>query len=583
MATIPLMYQAPQVTTPDWGRTMLTMAQLREMQDQGAIRAFQLGQAQREQGQLDQFMQQWGQASRAPGGAPLPPSGGMTPGSSPMLPARQVMTGANSPDVGGMEAGGLPYASVATPTQFPGVARPPGPPPGDIQGPPAPGGPQAPMPPQVPAGGPQAQASPVTTPALPTSGSNHMDDVESRVKLYQWAMANTPLVAPKIIKPMIEADTAIMNAQNQQFDRQMKQLGTMQQWLSAVQDTPEASKPLVYDQARQFALAAKLPGAETLPPVWNEAAAGRVEAASRLLQTQQERIKQQQDQFKLVTDRYDALTKGREADIKAGELGVKKTQAQIDQAKLLEVTTHDTMGGGLATVPKYPGAAAAMGLPGAQGGMATSLTDAQGNPMRGKAAMEAEGKLRDDFTKDSKEYRTVVDNYGTLNRATQNPSQAGDIALVFAYMKILDPTSVVREGEQATVQNAGTIPERIYGLYNRMLGGTGRMDDKVRQDFIDQAHGIYQSRTEQHFKLRDQYQTLANSYQLNPANVTMDYTATGQKTQGQGPGRQSSATQGQVLTPAQWQQTLAANQALATPRSEAFLRAELLKQGWRVP
>jgi len=34
-------------------------------------------------------------------------------------------------------------------------------------------------------------------------------------------------------------------------------------------------------------------------------------------------------------------------------------------------------------------------------------------------------------------------------------------------MKILDPGSVVREGEFATAQNSAGIPERIRAKYNR--------------------------------------------------------------------------------------------------------------------
>ena len=38
------------------------------------------------------------------------------------------------------------------------------------------------------------------------------------------------------------------------------------------------------------------------------------------------------------------------------------------------------------------------------------------------------------------------------------PDAAGDMALIFSYMKMLDPNSTVREGEYATAQDAGSIP-----------------------------------------------------------------------------------------------------------------------------
>ena len=52
---------------------------------------------------------------------------------------------------------------------------------------------------------------------------------------------------------------------------------------------------------------------------------------------------------------------------------------------------------------------------------------------------------------------------------SKDPSAAGDLAMIFTYMKILDPTSVVREGEQATAQNAAGTPERIKNIYNRVI------------------------------------------------------------------------------------------------------------------
>jgi hypothetical protein len=36
-------------------------------------------------------------------------------------------------------------------------------------------------------------------------------------------------------------------------------------------------------------------------------------------------------------------------------------------------------------------------------------------------------------------------------------------------MKMLDPTSVVREGEFATAQNAASIPIKIVNMYNKAL------------------------------------------------------------------------------------------------------------------
>lgn len=73
------------------------------------------------------------------------------------------------------------------------------------------------------------------------------------------------------------------------------------------------------------------------------------------------------------------------------------------------------------------------------------------------------------------EFNKVHSGYNKLLRAlntTKNPSPFRDQAAIFSWMKILDPGSTVREGEYATVENARSVPEKIKGLYNRVLSGT---------------------------------------------------------------------------------------------------------------
>ena len=53
-------------------------------------------------------------------------------------------------------------------------------------------------------------------------------------------------------------------------------------------------------------------------------------------------------------------------------------------------------------------------------------------------------------------------------------------------MKILDPGSVVREGEFANAQNAGGIDTKIRNLYNQVIDGT-RLSPDQRQDFLNQS------------------------------------------------------------------------------------------------
>jgi len=89
----------------------------------------------------------------------------------------------------------------------------------------------------------------------------------------------------------------------------------------------------------------------------------------------------------------------------------------------------------------------------------------------------------------------------TDNEATPGP---GDVAMIFSFMKALDPGSVVREGEQATAANAGGIPETVRNYYNSIVKGD-KLSPQLQREFANTAISIYNAR-------RGSYDNLANTY-----------------------------------------------------------------------
>lgn len=82
--------------------------------------------------------------------------------------------------------------------------------------------------------------------------------------------------------------------------------------------------------------------------------------------------------------------------------------------------------------------------------------------------------------------------YETVKNTAELKTAAGDLSLIFAYMKILDPNSTVREGEFANAQNAGGVDDKIRNLYNKVMKGT-RLSDRQRKDFVNNAGVLYNS------------------------------------------------------------------------------------------
>jgi len=90
-----------------------------------------------------------------------------------------------------------------------------------------------------------------------------------------------------------------------------------------------------------------------------------------------------------------------------------------------------------------------------------------------------------------KEYAIVRNNYERIREGAQMGSGAGDIAIIFGYMKMLDPTSVVRENEQATAENAGGVPDQVRNYWNKLLAGD-KLPPNVRQMYVESAGKLYE-------------------------------------------------------------------------------------------
>ena len=96
--------------------------------------------------------------------------------------------------------------------------------------------------------------------------------------------------------------------------------------------------------------------------------------------------------------------------------------------------------------------------------------------------------------------------------------------MVYSYMKMLDPTSVVREGEYATAENAGGIPATVMNAYNRLINGE-RLPDSLRQQFLAEGASQYRAAETSQAALLKQYQDLATHYHFDPAGIALDMTA----------------------------------------------------------
>lgn len=133
-------------------------------------------------------------------------------------------------------------------------------------------------------------------------------------------------------------------------------------------------------------------------------------------------------------------------------------------------------------------------------------------------------KLSDDYEARSKDFYVVRDGYNRVVSAAKDPSAAGDIALIFSYMKTLDPNSVVRETEFATAENAGSVPERIRSQYNKVVAGE-RLSQVMRTDFADRSKRLYEAAKSQQDRVVEEFGSRADKFGIPRDLVVRETTA----------------------------------------------------------
>jgi hypothetical protein len=117
-----------------------------------------------------------------------------------------------------------------------------------------------------------------------------------------------------------------------------------------------------------------------------------------------------------------------------------------------------------------------------------------------------------------KDFNTATTQYNKLLSSAKQKSAAGDMSMIFTYMKILDPTSVVREGEQATAQSAGAVPDRVWNAYNKALTGQ-KLTEKQRADFVSTGTKLYDVNLKQFDAFKGSFEPSLQEYNIDADKV----------------------------------------------------------------
>jgi hypothetical protein len=129
-----------------------------------------------------------------------------------------------------------------------------------------------------------------------------------------------------------------------------------------------------------------------------------------------------------------------------------------------------------------------------------------------------ENTLRDEFQKLTGDFRIVQTSFENIRSAAKANDGAGDMSMLYNYVRLLDPTSVVRESEFAAAAASGSFGQRVQGAVERVLSGA-RMPETLRESFIREGRNLYNNQLRSHNTVADQYEELARSHKLDPRRV----------------------------------------------------------------
>jgi len=126
--------------------------------------------------------------------------------------------------------------------------------------------------------------------------------------------------------------------------------------------------------------------------------------------------------------------------------------------------------------------------------------------------------LRKEFSTETKNlgFQELQNSWNKVQNAGEGG--AGDLTIVYSYIKALDPTTAVREGEINLTKAAESIPSNIIRAYNKAKQGQA-ISPQVRQQMIAEIGTMYNERAKKQQELNAFYSGLASDSGLDPKDV----------------------------------------------------------------
>ncbi len=143
-----------------------------------------------------------------------------------------------------------------------------------------------------------------------------------------------------------------------------------------------------------------------------------------------------------------------------------------------------------------------------------------------KTGFDQASKLRSDYytLPSVKNYTQALPVYAAGLQS--KPDAAGDLNLIYAYAKVMDPNSVVREGEQASVAGGDTYINQKTAELKKQLGNGGTFQPEYRRRLREEMENRMGQLNQAFIADRVQLKGVADRAGINPLDVVGEHPGT---------------------------------------------------------
>lgn len=127
-------------------------------------------------------------------------------------------------------------------------------------------------------------------------------------------------------------------------------------------------------------------------------------------------------------------------------------------------------------------------------------------------------RLRKDYMADIKDYRTYGQNLSNLLSYARQGNGVSDVALLYAFNKMLDPTSVVREGEFRNAQSTEGLPTQVANYLQQIRSGE-RLSPSQRADIVRTGLAVFAEREKEQRGIETYYRNMMTGLGIAPKTI----------------------------------------------------------------